>query len=140
MTELADNERPPIIRIPEYAAKARPPRAAGDDLTPLHATPLRVLIAPDAFKGSLDPTSVATALADGWRRARPLDEIRLVPLADGGEGTLEALKAASARLDRTAGSRSRPARPSVACQVLAPRRDRGGRTRRGLGSLARYVG
>ncbi len=61
----------------------------------MHATPLRVLIAPDAFKGSLDPTSVATALADGWRRARPLDEIRLVPLADGGEGTLEAIKAAS---------------------------------------------
>jgi glycerate 2-kinase len=59
----------------------------------VHATPLRVLIAPDAFKGSLDPTSVATALADGWRRARPLDEIRLVPLADGGEGTLEAIKA-----------------------------------------------
>ena len=59
----------------------------------MHATPLRVLIAPDAFKGSLDPTSVATALADGWRRARPLDEIRLVPLADGGEGTLEAIKA-----------------------------------------------
>jgi len=60
----------------------------------VRATPLRVLIAPDAFKGSLDPTAVATALADGWRRARPLDEIRLVPLADGGEGTLESLKAA----------------------------------------------
>jgi glycerate kinase len=58
------------------------------------AAPLRLLIAPDSFKGTLDPTSVATALADGWRRARPLDEIRLVPLADGGEGTLEALKAA----------------------------------------------
>ena len=62
----------------------------------MRATPLRVLIAPDAFKGSLDPTAVATALADGWRRARPLDEIGLVPLADGGEGTLEAIKAASA--------------------------------------------
>ena len=56
--------------------------------------PLRVLIAPDSFKGSLDPTTVAGALADGWRRARPLDEITLIPLADGGEGTLEAIKAA----------------------------------------------
>jgi len=55
--------------------------------------PLRVLIAPDSFKGSLDPTTVAGALADGWRRARPLDEITLIPLADGGEGTLEAIKA-----------------------------------------------
>ena len=55
--------------------------------------PLRVLIAPDSFKGSLDPTAVAGALADGWRRARPLDEITLIPLADGGEGTLEAIKA-----------------------------------------------
>jgi glycerate kinase len=61
----------------------------------LPAPPLRVLIAPDSFKGSLDPTAVATALADGWRRARPLDAINLLPLADGGEGTLTALQAAS---------------------------------------------
>jgi glycerate kinase len=54
---------------------------------------LRVLIAPDSFKGSLDTTAVARALADGWQRARPLDEIHLIPLADGGEGTLEAIKA-----------------------------------------------
>jgi glycerate kinase len=54
---------------------------------------VRVLIAPDSFKGSLDPLTVASALRDGWQRARPLDEIRLIPLADGGEGTLEAIKA-----------------------------------------------
>jgi glycerate kinase len=53
-----------------------------------------VLVAPDSFKGSLDPTQVAQALADGWRRARPTDDIRLIPLADGGEGTLYAIKAA----------------------------------------------
>ena len=56
---------------------------------------MRVLICPDSFKGSLDPTAVARALADGWRRARPTDELRLIPLADGGEGTLEAIKASS---------------------------------------------
>ncbi|MDP8905174.1 MAG: glycerate kinase, partial [Chloroflexota bacterium] len=55
---------------------------------------MRLLIAPDSFKGSLDPTQVARALADGWRRARPTDEIRMIPLADGGEGTVEAIKAA----------------------------------------------
>ena len=54
---------------------------------------MRVLVAPDSFKGSLDPLGVASALRDGWQRARPLDEIRLIPLADGGEGTLEAIKA-----------------------------------------------
>ena len=56
---------------------------------------MRVLIAPDSFKGSLDPTAVSRALADGWQRARPTDEIRLIPLADGGEGTLEAIKASA---------------------------------------------
>lgn len=54
---------------------------------------MRVLVAPDSFKGSLTPTQVAQALADGWRRGRPDDEIRLIPLADGGEGTLDAIKA-----------------------------------------------
>jgi glycerate kinase len=54
---------------------------------------MRVLVAPDSFKGSLDPLEVASALRDGWRRARPLDDIRLIPLADGGEGTLDAIKA-----------------------------------------------
>lgn len=53
-----------------------------------------ILIAPDSFKGSLTSVQVASALADGWRRARPDDEILLCPLADGGEGTLEAIAAA----------------------------------------------
>ena len=53
-----------------------------------------ILIAPDSFKGSLTSVEVARALADGWRRARPGDEILLCPLADGGEGTLAAIEAA----------------------------------------------
>lgn len=56
---------------------------------------MRVLVAPDSFKGSLDPVEVATALRDGWQRARSPDSIRLTPLADGGEGTLEAIKASA---------------------------------------------
>ena len=55
---------------------------------------LRVLIAPDSFKGSLTSVEVARALAAGWTRARPADEILLAPLADGGEGTLVAIQAA----------------------------------------------
>lgn len=56
--------------------------------------PLTVLVAPDSFKGSLTSVEGARALAAGWLRARPADEIRLAPLADGGEGTLVAIQAA----------------------------------------------
>ncbi|HYO43693.1 MAG TPA: glycerate kinase [Candidatus Limnocylindrales bacterium] len=56
--------------------------------------PLRVLIAPDSFKGSLTSVEVARAIAGGWLRARPTDTVRLAPLADGGEGTLVAIEAA----------------------------------------------
>ena len=52
---------------------------------------LRVLIAPDSFKGSLSSVDVARALAEGWALARPGDELVLAPLADGGEGTLSAI-------------------------------------------------
>jgi glycerate kinase len=56
--------------------------------------PLTVLIAPDSFKGSLTSVEVASALRDGWLRARPDDRVLLAPLADGGEGTLVAIAAA----------------------------------------------
>lgn len=55
---------------------------------------LRVLVAPDSFKGSLTSVEVARAIVAGWNRARPADEVRLAPLADGGEGTLVAIEAA----------------------------------------------
>ena len=55
---------------------------------------MRVLIAPDSFKGSLTSVEVATALATGWLEARPDDTVVLAPLADGGEGTLVAIEAA----------------------------------------------
>jgi len=53
-----------------------------------------VLIAPDSFKGSLTSVQVARALAEGWSLGRPDDSVVLCPLADGGEGTLEAIAAA----------------------------------------------
>jgi glycerate 2-kinase len=68
----------------------------------LTARPRVVLIAPDSFKGSLSSVAVARALADGWSRARPHDAILLCPLADGGEGTLEAIAAAGGWGWRTA--------------------------------------
>lgn len=55
---------------------------------------MRIVVAPDSFKGSVSAREAAQAIAAGWRRVRPDDEIRLVPMADGGEGTLDAFDAA----------------------------------------------
>lgn len=63
-------------------------------MSPATIGALTVLIAPDSFKGSLTSVEVARALAAGWSRARPDDEILLAPLADGGEGTTVAIEAA----------------------------------------------
>jgi glycerate kinase len=54
---------------------------------------MRVVIAPDSFKGSIGAAEAAAALASGWRSARPADEVVELPLADGGEGTLAVLAA-----------------------------------------------
>ena len=55
---------------------------------------LRVVVAPDSFGGALDSVAVAAAIARGWASARPDDEIVMIPMADGGEGTLAAIAAA----------------------------------------------
>jgi glycerate kinase len=55
--------------------------------------PLRILIAPDSFKGTFSSVVVASALAEGWSALRPQDEVSLTPMADGGEGTLDAVEA-----------------------------------------------
>lgn len=56
--------------------------------------PARVVIAVDSFKGSITAAAACTALRDGWRQARPDDDVRTLPLADGGEGTVAAFAAA----------------------------------------------
>jgi len=55
---------------------------------------MRVLLAPDGFGGTLSPAAAAEALAAGWRRGAPADELDLAPLSDGGPGFLEVLSAA----------------------------------------------
>jgi len=55
---------------------------------------LRIVLAPDSFKGSLDAPAVCAALARGIVRAIPDAQIRARPMADGGEGTLDAVLAA----------------------------------------------
>jgi glycerate 2-kinase len=54
---------------------------------------MRVVAAPDSFKGSISAAGAAAALASGWLRVRPGDEVIELPLADGGEGTLAVLAA-----------------------------------------------
>jgi glycerate kinase len=55
-----------------------------------------VVIAPDSFKGSAAASVIASALADGWGTVRPGDRVVLAPMADGGEGTLDAFEMAVA--------------------------------------------
>lgn len=55
--------------------------------------PLKVLIIPDKFKGTLTARAAAEAIARGWRRARPGDALRLMAMSDGGDGFGEVMSA-----------------------------------------------
>lgn len=59
---------------------------------PLFSSRMRILICPDKFKGSLTAKEVCEAIDRGVRKFDPLIETRLLPLADGGEGTLDILE------------------------------------------------
>lgn len=52
---------------------------------------MKVVIAPDSFKDSLSALNVAQAIAKGWQEVFPYAETILCPMADGGEGTIEAV-------------------------------------------------
>src|SRR5258706_15420342 len=56
---------------------------------------MRIVIAPDKFKGSLSAPQVAAAIATGVRATSPSIEIEQIPMADGGEGTVDALVTAT---------------------------------------------
>jgi glycerate kinase len=75
--------------------------------------PLRVLIAPDKFKGTLTAAAAAAAIAQGWRTARPGDTLELLPLSDGGDGfgdVLGTLLGAEPRWVETVDAAQRPLR------------------------------
>lgn len=55
---------------------------------------MKVVIAPDSFKESLSAREVAAAIAAGLREVFSDAEIRCIPMADGGEGTVDAMAAA----------------------------------------------
>jgi glycerate 2-kinase len=52
---------------------------------------MKILVAPDSFKGSLSSQAAAEAIKEGLRRGWPDVEIKTLPIADGGEGTAEVL-------------------------------------------------
>jgi glycerate kinase len=52
---------------------------------------VKILIAPDKFKGALSARDVAENIAEGLHEVLPHAEIEIVPMADGGEGTAEAI-------------------------------------------------
>jgi glycerate kinase len=55
---------------------------------------MRVLIAPDKFAGTLTAVEAAEAMAEGWARQAPGDDLDLAPMADGGPGFVDVLHAA----------------------------------------------
>ncbi len=55
---------------------------------------MRLVVAPDSFGGALDSVRAADAIGRGWSSVRGGDDVLLRPMADGGEGTLEAIRAA----------------------------------------------
>ena len=66
------------LRSPAYPAGMTGARAG--------EAALRVLVAPDCFGDSLTAVEAAQAIAVGWQRARPGDELSLAPQSDGGPG------------------------------------------------------
>lgn len=76
------------------------------DFGPVQRRPRRVLLAIDSFKGSVSSAQAEAAVAEGVRRVWPDAEVRALPLADGGEGTLDAIAACGGEL--------------VTCEVAGP--------------------
>ncbi len=115
---------------------------------------MRVVVAPDKFKGSLDAAGVAAALAAGVRDVVPNAECELIPMADGGDGTVAAFLAsgATARRVRVSGPLGAPVEATYARDgataivemaaasglgVLGERRAARRATTRGTGELLR---
>src|SRR5690242_9947316 len=91
---------PSPARATRDSSQARNDRPAAFNLFSIHhsafgISPMRIVIAPDKFKGCLTAPQVCDAIARGVRQARPDAEIDLCPMADGGEGTVAALVAAT---------------------------------------------
>ncbi len=82
---------------------------------------MKILIAPDSYKGSLSSSESAHYIAQGVLRVFPEAEIVAVPVADGGEGTLEALLTASGGTRETRTVTGPLGRPVEAAFAVLPK-------------------
>lgn len=103
---------------PRCATASRVPRIAIDA-----NVAMRVVVAPDSFKGSLDAPSAAAAIARALSRAMPGTVVIERPMADGGEGTLDTVLRAAA--------------PAAAPGTLDVENAAGGRVSAGYGIVER---
>ncbi len=79
---------------------------------------MRIVVAPQEFKGSLTAVQAAEAIAAGLKRALPNTAVEQVPLADGGPGTVAAVVAATGGELRTTPCRDPLGRPITAAFAL----------------------
>lgn len=83
---------------------------------------MKILIAPDKFKGSLSAQEVAENIAAGLLEVLPEAEIEKLPVADGGEGTVDAIQASSGGEWVTCAARDALGRPIEARYLWARER------------------
>ncbi len=92
------------VELDAHAAHAEALAGVGDptgetlNFGPVQRRPRRVLLAIDSFKGSVSSSQAESAVAEGVRRVWPDVELSALPLADGGEGTLDAVAACGGEL------------------------------------------
>jgi len=84
------------VNAPSRPAPPPPAPRPANKTDARHNGPVRILVAPDKFKGTLSARAAADAIAEGARRAAAAAateiEIDLCPLSDGGEGFVDVLK------------------------------------------------
>lgn len=104
------------MNLEAHAAHAEALAGVGDladetlNYGPVQRRPRRVLLAIDSFKGSVSSAQAEKSVAEGVRRVWPDAELSALPLADGGEGTLDAIAARGGELST--------------CEVAGPLGDR----------------
>lgn len=100
------------LNLEAHAAHAEALAGVGDladetvDFGSVQRRPRRVLLAIDSFKGSVSSSRAESAVAGGVRRVWPDAQVSALPLADGGEGTLDAVAACGGEI--------------VTCEVAGP--------------------
>jgi glycerate kinase len=82
---------------------------------------MRVVVAPDSFGGTLSAVEAVAAIAAGWSRVAPGDEVVAIPMSDGGPGFVDVLASQLAGGDLRAATVTGPlGRPAAATVLIYP--------------------